>query len=267
MRPTHIGTDRAVTTGTGHDGPSRASSSGAAADAAPGRVSSTRARGRSPVSLRRPASSAAAAVERTWAPAVAAARSNAAGIDGLQAPRVVEEVIVITRLLRSDRPRPESSPAATAAGGVRSGPGQRLVRAAAPGCHRSPGSCVRTRCRSTHPRPDQQRYRCAAARAAGHGHAKISISAGLSPRPSSSPPQLPRTSANTSSRNASTAAVSRASTFRRSSGSVFDGRRLNHEPLGHRTVRPSSSSSWMPSRAAKRSRTAPSWPAGRRPWS
>ena len=65
-----------VTTGTGHSGPSSAASMTDAAPAAPGRRTSTSARGRCP---RRPAtraSWAACAVERTWAPAVAADRST-----------------------------------------------------------------------------------------------------------------------------------------------------------------------------------------------
>ena len=85
------------------------------------------------------------------------------------------------------------------------------------------------------------------------GHARISSSCGSSWTAIAFSSLSGRgRSPSTSSRSAATAAASAASMFRRSSGSVFDGRRLNQPPSGSSTVSPSSSSRAHPVAAGER---------------
>src|SRR5690606_10540210 len=88
----------------------------------------------------------------------------------------------------------------------------------------------------------------------------------FSPDPSlPAPGHFSLTRARTSSRIAAIVASSRASALRRSSGSVLDGRRLNHHPgASAATARPSSSSIVTPGRPSNAARTfaaAAAWSA------
>ena len=154
--PIQLGTASDSTTGTGHIGPSSAASM---TNAGVGRARPAQQHQRAgavPGERRRPSPPAAAcAVERTWAPAVAAERST-------------PPVSRAARARASPR-RVSSSPVMGSRG-----------RAAARGCRLPPGSDARTRCTRGRPRPALGAQRPVVLRGAGqdvhqlrvelHGH-------------------------------------------------------------------------------------------------
>ena len=128
--PIQLGVLSTASTGIGATGASSALSRPAAGPDAPRRRSSTSARGRLPASSPTPASAAACAADRTWAPAVAAERSTPPVSSAVSARGSASRVSSSTVRRRPVRP---------AAGWPR--------RGAAPGCRPPPGTRARTRCR------------------------------------------------------------------------------------------------------------------------
>ena len=84
-------------------------------------------------------------------------------------------------------------------------------------------------------------------------------------RSASSSSAQPRIAASASSRTAAMASAVGPSTLRRSSGSVFDARTLNHVPSGSSTVSPSSSSIVGGAAGERRAHRGDPAPPGRRP--